>query len=85
MDGVNGNLNVTDLHNVTGCGIIRKYGFVGGSVSLWGQALRLPIPRIPPSESVNFLLPSRCSTLGPAPRLPAHCHAPHHDHEGLNL
>lgn len=39
VDGLGGNLSVIDLYNVIGCGIIRKYGIVGGSVLLGVMAL----------------------------------------------
>jgi hypothetical protein len=52
-----------------GSGTIRRYGLVGGSVSLWGRALRSNMPK-PTDEDVEF---------------PAHCHASHHDDNGLNL
>lgn len=39
VDSLGGNLSVIDLYTVIECGIIRKYGIVGGSVLLWGLAL----------------------------------------------
>uniref|UniRef100_A0A8C8UPL3 Secreted protein n=1 Tax=Peromyscus maniculatus bairdii TaxID=230844 RepID=A0A8C8UPL3_PERMB len=61
-----------------------RYGLDGGSMSRWGQVLRFPVLRIPPSVSVNFLLPSRCRTLSyhlSVCTLPC----PLHDDNGLNV
>ena len=66
-----GSLNVIGPDNLIGSDNLMVvwlswsgYGLVGGSVSLWGRALRSPrlgtLPRVP----VDFLSPVRCRTLG---------------------
>ena len=39
--------------------LLEWIGLVGGSVSLWGLALRFPMPSI----SVDFLWPIKCRTV----------------------
>jgi hypothetical protein len=51
-----------------GSGTIRKYGLVGGSVSLWAWALTV-VFCLPLDEDVERSAP-------PAPCLPGCCHAP---------
>lgn len=60
-------LNVIELYNLIGSGTFEKlclsgYG-LGGSVFLWGRALRFPMLSILPGVSVGFLLSARCRTL----------------------
>ena len=86
------NLNVTGPHNLREwhhqevwlCW--SRYGLVEGSVSLWGQALRIPMLGIPPSVSADFLLHARCSSLSSstAPCIPARRQAPYADNSGWN-
>lgn len=42
-----GDLNAIDPHKLIESGIIRRYGLVAESVSLWGQALNFSILRMP--------------------------------------
>lgn len=58
-----GSLNVIDSHNFIRSGTLRicvcccGCGLVGGSMLLWGRALRFPVLGILPSISVDFMLP----------------------------
>jgi hypothetical protein len=67
---------------------IRRYGFVGGDVSLWVVwALRFQksIPFL--VNALCFLVVSTCNLSGtcPTPCQPACCHAPYCDGHGLTL
>ena len=89
-------LNTYGPHRLTclnarpiGSGTIRRCGLVGGSVSLWGRALRYPMLKLHPEWNSFLLMPAdqdvELSAPSPAPCLPAHCHASCHDDNGLNL
>ena len=43
-----GSVNAVGSHNLTGSSTIRRYGLVGGIVSLWGWALRSPLLKLHP-------------------------------------
>lgn len=62
------------------------YGLVGGSVPLWGWALRFFMLWIL-SISLDFLLPADMGLLAtpPAPHLPSCPHEFFHDDNGLNV
>jgi hypothetical protein len=62
-----------------GSGIIRRCGFVGGSMSLWGPALKSPMHKLHPVwNTVSFMLPADQDVELSAPFVPlclfAHCH-----------
>jgi hypothetical protein len=78
-----------------GRGTIKKYGLVGGSVSLWGWALR-SLCSGSAQYGGTWLLEEESSLLDAfdqdvelsaplLPCLPECCHACHHDENGLNL
>jgi hypothetical protein len=72
-----------------GSGTIRKCGLVGGSMSLWGRALRSDTQATPSVVNSLFLMPSdedvEFSAPSPALSLPPCHHVSCHNDDGLNL
>lgn len=68
-----------------GSGTIRRYSLVGGSVSLWGQALRSLFFKLHYDSHLTSCCLQDVAVSAPAPCLPVCYHAPHHDEKGLNL
>jgi hypothetical protein len=69
-----------------GSGIIRRYGLIGGSVSLWGWPLRSPMFKIYTVSFCYFWIKDvELSAPSPVPCQAALGHVPCHDNNGLNL
>lgn len=88
-----GSLKVIGPHNLIGSGTIRRYGFVGvGMASLEKCAsVGVGFEDSDAQDTIQYLsafpiaYKIGLSATSPVLCLPAHCHAPHHDDNGLNL
>ena len=74
----------------TEIGIVKRYGIVGRSVSLWGQALKFPVVKHSVTHS-HLLFPTHLDLSDErifsliSNNLLAGCQVSHHDDNELNL